>query len=100
MAIDPFGDDLELLSELVKRLPRRPSPATRWRWQTKGINGAKLEVVRISGRVYSTKAALADFIAKSSDKRAGIETHQPAVTRSASNRRRLRDAGLLDEDSA
>ena len=62
MAIDPLAEDLVPLSKIANSLPKRPSPASLWRWHRKGINGVRLETVLVGGRRYTTHSAWATFI--------------------------------------
>jgi len=46
------------------KLPGRPHLATLHRWTKKGVNGVKLRTWRVGNRVYTTEAALDDFLAE------------------------------------
>lgn len=96
MPIDPIRDSLLPLSTLVRHLPNAPSPATLWRWHKRGILGIRLEIIRIGGRVYSTDAALADFIRATTEARAEADNAQ-SEARPPATEDRLRNAGLLDD---
>lgn len=43
------------------RIGKRISAPCLWRWVHKGVNGVRLETVRIGGRQFSTEAALTRF---------------------------------------
>lgn len=60
-------DELLSLSEAAKRLPQKPSPATLYRWRTKGANGVHLKCVRIGRTWYTTIRWLNDFIVSQSN---------------------------------
>jgi hypothetical protein len=94
--IDTITDTLVPLSRVARTLPHPPSPATLWRWHTRGIGGERLEIVRVGGRVYTTREAFADFVSRTT---AAAQCHdvdtQEAVERSPATERRLREAGLL-----
>ena len=50
------------LAEAATCFPKRPNPATLWRWRKKGVRGVKLETVLIGGRRYVSRTALRQFI--------------------------------------
>ncbi len=60
--LDPLSPDLKPLSELLDRLPTRPSPPTRCRWILRGAGGTSLRTLKICGRHYSTEAELRRFL--------------------------------------
>ena len=62
-ALDPFCEDLELVSALVAALPVTPTAATTSRWQSHGIRGIRLKSIRIGGRPFTTRDAFREFIA-------------------------------------
>lgn len=79
-----------------QRLGKRPSPTTQWRWHLKGVNGAKLAVVKSGGCWMTTRAAFAEFL------RAQTANCQPQpldsdalAERSAATKKKLAAAGLL-----
>jgi hypothetical protein len=39
-----------------------PHPSTVWRWIAQGVGGRRLGTVRIGGRTYTSKEALARFV--------------------------------------
>ncbi len=44
-------------------------PATIWRWATRGVNGVKLETIRLGGgKLWSSEQALTRFIAATQKK--------------------------------
>ncbi len=96
-AINIETDALIPLGELAKqRLGKRPSPATLWRWRLRGVNGARLAVVKSGGCWMTTAAAFAEFL------RAQTANCQPApldtdvpTERSAATAKKLAAAGLL-----
>lgn len=88
MLID--GKKLLTLTEAFRPLPSPPSPATIWRWRTRGSNGAKLDCVRIGKRWYTSHEAVARFVAAQNR-----PTPTSALERAPETELRLRDAGLL-----
>lgn len=50
-------------TEAAQQIKSRPHVSTFYRWRTRGVNGIKLETVRIGGRRMLTKSALDKFIA-------------------------------------
>ena len=94
MSIDPYHDTLIPLSEIAKQLPQRPSPASLWRWHSKGINGIRLEVIRVGGRLYTTARAWRTFVEHTTRP----DVAAPPVEsdeRSAATDHKLREKGLL-----
>jgi len=62
-AIDTEHDELRPVMDVIKRrLGKRISPPTLWRWRLKGVNGAKLDCVRVGGSWFTTEAAFAEFL--------------------------------------
>jgi hypothetical protein len=56
-------------AEAARRLPRlragRPvSPATLWRWASRGLRGVRLETVRVGGTTCTSVEALRRFFAR------------------------------------
>jgi hypothetical protein len=92
-------DELRPLSEVIRaRIGRRISPATLWRWRLKGVNGVRLECVRVGGYWFTTNAAFAEFLAAQTANvlRSGLALlAEPTPTRSPEKERRLRELGLL-----
>ncbi len=78
-------------AEAARHLPGRPSPATAWRWRTTGVNGVKLEFIRVGRRWFTSVEAIQRFIdAQSQDatRSAGGSLDQMA---------RLQEEGLLGD---
>ena len=69
-------DLIPLYQAIRTELPSEPSPATVWRWVTRGLAPAhdrdlriKLEVLYVGSRPYTTKAAIRDFIDRATQAR-------------------------------
>ncbi len=96
MVANTNGDVPELgamvrLSQVADMLPRRPdgkkvSLVTLYRWIAKGCRGAKLQAWNLGGATYTTRGAVEQFIAETSQAR-GLGVDQPA-TRSPAKRTR------------
>lgn len=56
------SETLLTLSDALRRLPTKPSPATAWRWKNKGVNGVKLPAIRCGGRWITSVEAMAEFV--------------------------------------
>jgi hypothetical protein len=41
---------------------RRPSSSTLWRWSLRGVRGKRLEVIRVGGTLYTTRASVVEFL--------------------------------------
>lgn len=57
--IDPLADDFRPLSDLLNRLPVRPSPPVVCRWHLRD----GLRVLKIAGRLYTTEREFRRFLA-------------------------------------
>ena len=84
MSIDPLADDLMPLSQAARSLPslrdgRPVSPATLWRWSAHGLNGVKLQIVRLGGTACTSKSALREFFAAVEAARNPDKKEAPAV---------------------
>ena len=60
--IDPYAVDFASVRDLMKELPRRPSPALVCRWVLRGVHGEKLRTIRIGKARYSTRAEVRRFL--------------------------------------
>lgn len=61
--IDPAKDDLRPIGEVINaRLGKRISPATLWRWRLKGVNGVRLQCLRLGGCWLTSNAAFGEFL--------------------------------------
>lgn len=61
------GEELLTFPQAARLLPRRRggsrvATSTIWRWSQRGSRGVLLRVVRVGGNVYTTRAALNEFI--------------------------------------
>lgn len=97
--IDLERDELLTLSEACRLLPRQPSPATLWRWRTRGlkVNGkcVKLECIRVGARWCTTREALADFLRRSTEAASPTESaEEEQQERDPATQRRLKAAKL------
>jgi len=66
MAISLKSDEIVSISQAAKRLPKRSNGkaihvASVYRWIGEGINGVRLESVRIGGRLFTSVEALQRF---------------------------------------
>lgn len=95
--IDLDNDELLTLAEACRLLPRKPSPATCWRWRKVGVlvNGQRirLECIRVGGKWHTTRKAFSEFL------RCQTEAATPDDTepneRTERTERKLSEAGLL-----
>ena len=72
--IDPLAPDLCLLSELLNRLPKRPSPTVVCRWTNKGTKGTHLATIKIAGCLHTTETEFRRFILAIQDKKPEPQT--------------------------
>lgn len=95
--IDLQNDALIPVQQICKdRMGKRMSPATLWRWRTKGCDGVKLEAVKVGCTWFTTAAAFATFIQRQTEA-ATTAKHGPfePQPRSDAMASRLRETGLL-----
>ena len=90
-------DDLIPVGQLAEqRLGKRPSPATLWRWKLKGVNGAKLAVVKSGGCWMTTRAAFAEFLRQqTANCSPSASANDAPAERSPATQKKLAAAGLL-----
>lgn len=93
-------DELRPIHQVIRaRIGKRVAPATLWRWRLKGVNGVRLECVRVGGLWFTTTAAFAEFLAAqtASFERPEVTLRSDAVPppRSPEKERKLREYGLL-----
>ena len=90
-------DALVPLGELAQqRLGKRPSPATLWRWRLRGVNGARLAVVKSGGCWMTTHKAFGDFLQQQTANCQPTPLDSDAPTeRSAATTAKLSAAGLI-----
>lgn len=104
MAIDIKTEHIVTFKEAARYLPRHPAISTLQRWRLYGIEGVKLETIRIGGIRYTSLEALqrfADATTAAVDARAGpsqalIDVKCRPVDRSVDRRQRCA-AEILDE---
>jgi len=100
--IDLRTDELLTLAEACRLLPKTPSPATLWRWRTRGVSVGgqriKLECIRVGGKWCTTRQAMANFLRRQTD--VALESDEAdsadsSTERPAATTERLATAGLL-----
>lgn len=68
MSIDLDSEALITMNAAATLLPtidgRQPHPASVWRWCKKGVNGVRLDYVRVGYRVLTSREAVARFLAE------------------------------------
>jgi len=99
MPIDPLSDQLLTMTEAARLLPKRRGGSkvaitTLWRWRTRGSKGVRLATVRVGGCVYTTAAALRDFIESQSGTAAALPAAESPSRRSRRAMRELEKMGL------
>ena len=95
---DLENDELRPVNEIIKaRLGKRISPATLWRWRLKGVNGVRLECLRLGGCWVTSDAAFTSFLRAQTENVLAASAGPPEAPRERSPEkiRRLKAAGLL-----
>ncbi len=85
-------DTLLTLSEALRRLPTKPSPATAWRWKTKGANGVRLPAIRCGGRWLTSVEAMAEFLRRQTPV---VQVVSPVAENAPDLSDELKAAGLM-----
>lgn len=95
--IDLEVDTVVPVNELCKkRLGKRISPATLWRWIHRGVGGGiRLEAVQAAGVWCSTPAAFAEFLRAQTAACMSSETDDSAAERSEATTEAPPKAGVL-----
>lgn len=60
--IDFENEDLLTLAQATKAIPGRPSISTLYRWTQRGIEGVKLETIKLGGKRFTSKEAIRRFV--------------------------------------
>lgn len=76
-----MSETLISLAEAARTLPGRPNIATLWRWRTAGVRGVTLETVTVGGRRYTSREALARFVAATTAAADGEPVARPQTPR-------------------
>ena len=63
MAIDMHAETLLTLRDVTRFLPGKTHISTVHRWRLRGVRGVRLETCLIGGRRYTSREALARFVA-------------------------------------
>jgi len=91
----PATPPLLTLAQAAARIPSRPNLSTLWRWCTKGIDGVRLQHVRIGRKILVDADSLDTFFRASAaaaiqrlDARHAAARPKPAKTRTAKRRQR------------
>lgn len=97
VTINPEVDDLRPVNDIVQaRFGKRLNPSAIWRMRLKGVNGAKLPMMRFGGVWCTTAAAFAEFIREQTANCSPAPLDSDAPTeRSAATTKKLAAAGLL-----
>ncbi len=94
--IDPLSDDLITIDEAAKLVPGRPHRHSVYRWSLYERRGHKLETVLVSGRRYTTRNALREYLQNVSTPTGDPRTYRGRVnaTRAARAQKRLAKSGI------
>lgn len=76
---------------ISKGHPIRPSVPTLWRWALKGLQGVRLETIKIGGRRYTSFEAIDRFAARLTDLRSAEGPN--------ASKRRLREMAIAAEQA-
>ncbi len=87
---EPKLSDYLTFAQAVLLVPGEPSPATAWRWSTKGVGGKRLRSLRVGGKVFTTAAWVAEFLAACSEPVPVVDPDPVATRRRPSDKARQR----------
>lgn len=62
--LDLLTEDTITLNEACKELPGNPHVSTLWRWKDRGVDGVKLETIKIGTKHFTSRQALTRFLEK------------------------------------
>lgn len=79
--IDLNAEHVEPLAKAIRHVPTRPHLSTMCRWANQGVNGVKLETVKVGGATCTSREALHRFFERCSN------PGEPAACASAQNER-------------
>jgi len=74
---------------------KHPSPPTIWRWYQLGIRGIKLKTWKIGGGRYTTRQAIAEFIAATTAAAENVAPPEEPPPRPTHIAQQLHEAGVL-----
>lgn len=77
LSIDIENESLLTLAQAAKRIPGRPSLRTVWRWCLKGVDGHRLENVKVGSRRYTSVEAIRRFVERGTN----TASAQPSAAR-------------------
>ena len=82
--IDIDHEELLTVREAAKRCPARPHVATMWRWILTGLDGVKLDSIKVGGKRLTSVESISRFIAATTAQASG----EPLPSRSPKQRER------------
>lgn len=77
--IDIARERLLTLPQACREIPGRPSIRTLWRWVNQGIEGRRLESIRVGSRRFTSAEAIARFIESGSAGKAAVDPRQARI---------------------
>ena len=83
-SIDIENEELLTITQAAKRCPARPHVATMWRWVLNGLDGVKLDSIKVGGKRLTSAEAISRFIAATTAQASG----EPLPSRSPKQRER------------
>ena len=96
-----FAEDLITLAQAARIVPKRrvdkpTSPATLYRWATKGLRGVRLEVIAAGGVLCTSREAIGRFFNALTEQRE--ELRQPVTRLNAQRLNEIKEADRLAAD--
>ena len=89
------SESLISLKEACASLPGRPHISTIWRWIQRGIDGIRLETVKVGGKRFTSAEALERFIQATTAASGG----RPQVSTSAVSQNRIAQANRVCDEA-
>lgn len=85
-----FNEDVLALSAAAREVPGNPHASTPFRWATgPGVGGVRLEVVRVGKRLFTSRQAIARFLAACNG---GLPVATPDPKLANKRKQQIRDA--------
>jgi len=79
--IDPISENLIHFPKASKFIPGNPSLCALHRWRLSGVRGAKLDTLLVGGKRFTSREAIARFIAQQNHDESPTPTFTPAQRR-------------------
>lgn len=91
-------EKLLTLTQAAKLLPHRPHLSSVWRWVRQGVQGVRLEHVKVGRRLFTTEEAVKRFIARLTEVDREAYTNRHPTTSSPISVQKHRNQSFTDAE--